>query len=441
MRRLLVAAALLATAVPTALAVSAGGYTPVCVTVQPGWGWYRVAAEFAPGVTGAARDAFISRMWGYEEEARITAGELVCIDPNDPALSSPQPSTTSSVPATTTSSTVSPSSTTTVSTSTTSLPPTGNGPLPNVPSNFNTATYIAPRPGVDESTAHEPTGNFRTLCRASHLAYDDPIVNPGTASAHLHLFFGNTAVNRNSTYESLRTTGDSTCEGGPINRTGYWMPAVFDGQGRVVPPDGIIVYYKATASGGTLAQQQTAIRSTQPLPNGLRMVAGAPGGHFNWRCENGSGLGSTIPNSCPGSEDLYATVSFPDCWNGRDLDSPDHRSHMAYRSYVNGIESCPASHPVRIPSISETFWWGDASDVGGWSLSSDMGAVDGSSFHADWFGAWDNPTMDRWFVNCLIGMEHSNNGYLCDGYGLTGARYAGTITSLARVPGWTPMQP
>lgn len=457
MRRFLAAAALLATTVP--FMASAGGYTPVCVTVQPGWGWYRVAAEFAPGLTGAARDAFIGRMWGYEEEARITAGELVCIDPNDPALttttvssSSPSTSTTtgpgtstttpttSSTPTSTSSSTSSSAPSTTVSAPTSTLPPTGNGPLPNVPSNFNTAQYIGARPGFEDSTADEPTGNFRTLCRPSHLAHDDPIVNPGTNSAHLHLFFGNTAANRNSTYQTLRTTGQSTCEGGPINRTGYWMPAMFDGQGRVVPPEGIIVYYKATASGGgvSFAQLQADIRSTVQAPNGLRMVT-APGQHMNWRCESGANSGTTIPSSCPAGDDLYASVSFPECWNGRDLDSPDHRSHMAYRSYVDGHLVCPATHPVLIPSISETFWWPDVTGLSQWTLSSDMGAARGSTLHADWFGAWDNPTQTRWHTNCLTGMENSNNGYLCDGFGLSGASHTGTITGTGRISGWTPM--
>ena len=98
--------------------------------------------------------------------------------------------------------------------------------------------------------------------------------------AHLHMFFGNTAADANSTYSSLRTTGGSTCEGGPINRTAYWVPAMFDGNGRVVAAEIIVVYYKGGASGGSLARQQEAIRQVQPLPPGLRMVAGAPGGHI-----------------------------------------------------------------------------------------------------------------------------------------------------------------
>jgi hypothetical protein len=71
--------------------------------------------------------------------------------------------------------------------------------------------------------------------------------------------------------------------------------------------------------------------------------------------------------NCPNG--LRAQVYFPSCWDGVNLDSPDHRSHMAYptQTYDNG--PCPASHPVRIISIflevtwhTEQFadmWYGD----------------------------------------------------------------------------------
>lgn len=44
---------------------------------------------------------------------------------------------------------------------------------------------------------------------------------------------------------------------------------------------------------------------------------------------------------------LRVQVSFPSCWDGKNFDSPDHKSHMAYPSLMdNGI--CPDSHPVRL---------------------------------------------------------------------------------------------
>ena len=45
---------------------------------------------------------------------------------------------------------------------------------------------------------------------------------------------------------------------------------------------------------------------------------------------------------------LALHVAFPNCWNGRDLDSADHRSHMAYGE----LGLCPPSHPVEVPTIN-----------------------------------------------------------------------------------------
>jgi hypothetical protein len=54
---------------------------------------------------------------------------------------------------------------------------------------------------------------------------------------------------------------------------------------------------------------------------------------------------------CPGG--IRATVIFPSCWDGRNLDSPDHRAHMAYSNVglASGARACPASHPVRVPQV------------------------------------------------------------------------------------------
>lgn len=57
---------------------------------------------------------------------------------------------------------------------------------------------------------------------------------------------------------------------------------------------------------------------------------------------------------CPGG--IRATVIFPSCWDGVTLDSPDHRSHVAYSPNSGALgaladDSCPSTHPVRIPQV------------------------------------------------------------------------------------------
>jgi hypothetical protein len=50
-------------------------------------------------------------------------------------------------------------------------------------------------------------------------------------------------------------------------------------------------------------------------------------------------------------------LAFPSCWNGKDLDSPDHKSHVAYSSLViDG--TCPPGFQTRIPTLFyETIFW------------------------------------------------------------------------------------
>jgi hypothetical protein len=47
------------------------------------------------------------------------------------------------------------------------------------------------------------------------------------------------------------------------------------------------------------------------------------------------------------------------CWDGKNLDSPDHKSHVAYPA-TGTFEStgpCPASHPIRLPQLMYEVMW------------------------------------------------------------------------------------
>jgi hypothetical protein len=257
------------------------------------------------------------------------------------------------------------------------------------------------------SASGDGTGAFRTVCDFSHMAFDDPIVYPGQpGKSHLHAFFGNTGINANSTATSIATTGNSTCRGGTINRSGYWVPAIIDTRdGTPVRPDSIIVYYKTGYNG----VKPGDIKS---LPQGLRMIAGdsknsAPyqwGGPAHFTCLDASGTGpqtQNIPVTCATGNWIWATVRFPQCWDGINLDSPDHKSHMS--SPVAG--SCPATHPVAVPEITVNVAYPvtDMSALARWRMASDTydpSIPAGYSSHADWFNGWKPQIMDAFVQHC-----------------------------------------
>lgn len=59
--------------------------------------------------------------------------------------------------------------------------------------------------------------------------------------------------------------------------------------------------------------------------------------------------------NCPAG--LRAQLIMPSCWDGKNLDAPDHKSHMAYPSALdNGI--CPDSHPKRFITLFYEVTWG-----------------------------------------------------------------------------------
>ncbi len=264
-------------------------------------------------------------------------------------------------------------------------------------------------------------GDFRTTCNLAKFAFDDPIVFPGRPGAsHLHVFFGNTAVDANSTPADVASRGNSTCRGGTLNRTAYWAPAVIDSRtGQVLTPNQGTFYYKTGYSIDPA--------TVQPIPAGLRMIAGDMRAttwqdHLGWGCRDRHAPSMTIPTGCGVGDAVRLTVSFPQCWDGVRLDSPDHKSHMAYPTYRNPPQrsTCPASHPVTIPLITEFFDYEitPTSTPASWRLSSDMYSTaipGGLSAHADWMNGWDPATMRTMVTSCLNRGADCQVGYLGDG--------------------------
>jgi Domain of unknown function (DUF1996) len=306
----------------------------------------------------------------------------------------------------------------------------------------------------------DPAGAFRFTCMAGQLAKDDPIVYPGQSGAsHLHQFFGNTGTNASSTYQSLRTTGGSTCTRTTdvsSQRSAYWMPAMLDGAGNAVKPDYMLTYYKAlpASSPDCGAPDTTHIGVCIPMPNGLRFIQGynmdtGKGGPtdtnsidywkmgFDCVVTDGSGVSYTgvtrtladmvATGKCPVGAWLRVFITFPDCWDGVHLDTADHRSHMAYASGagVNGRLACPADHPYNIPEIAlQAFFRTDANFAAGkWLLSSDAmmpGTTPGSTLHFDYWEAWSPVVKNMWQTGCINGHLSCNVGELGNGQTVTG---------------------
>ena len=265
-------------------------------------------------------------------------------------------------------------------------------------------------------------GQFRLGCQYSHFNSDDPIVFPGQpGKAHLHMFFGNTNVTSSTHYDpndmsqnSLTHYGGSSCQGAELNRTAYWMPAMFDGTGNVVIPKSIVVYYK---SNGTAAQAA----ATVALPEGLKIIGGSSKGNttvtgyhnmVEFDCYDNSAdwqypldaygnvSGRTIPATCPSGHFLHAVVSFPQCYRGTGLELTD-------TAYQDEKENCPAGW-VHMPQIQYIVDYppSPTGSYANWYLSSDRMPgqpvyPNGSTLHGDWYGGWNKDVMNTWINSCI----------------------------------------
>lgn len=302
----------------------------------------------------------------------------------------------------------------------------------NVPALLGSAT-------IPNTAAPDVVGAFRFVCSAGQLSYDDPIVYPGQhGKAHLHQFFGNLEANGNSTYESLRKSGDSTCMN-PLNRSAYWMPAMLDGKGNAVRPDVVTIYYKRLPASDPRCR--TWAKACVGIPRGLRVVFGwdqtrpndpQPNTNFNFGCQNvwvpiGPGDKSlrAVSEYCntPGYS-INARIHTPPCWNGRDLDSPDHRSHMA--EWVTG--GCPSTHPYIVPefTLGAIYSIEAGDDTRLWHLSSDHMLPKfeaGASFHSDYFEAWEEAIRLRWEAACIDKLLNCSDGDLGDGQIMARGQY------------------
>jgi Domain of unknown function (DUF1996) len=95
--------------------------------------------------------------------------------------------------------------------------------------------------------------------------------------------------------------------------------------------------------------------------------------------------------TCPAGTMLESYLDFPHCWNGRDLDSADHKSHMSYP--VGG--ACPASHPVVVPELRQVMRYPVNGNPAGFRLASGPGYPMHGDFFQRMAGRRDGPAGER----------------------------------------------
>ncbi|TFK22759.1 hypothetical protein FA15DRAFT_595516 [Coprinopsis marcescibilis] len=262
----------------------------------------------------------------------------------------------------------------------------------------------------------------------------DPVVTPGRVSSHVHSVVGGSNFRMTVSTASLR---QSSCTSIPIpqDKSAYWFPHLyfqfmeewnlfeFERRGRnmyaknindvllremlISPPD----YLFSDRAGTTTA-----------FPDDFRMISGDmtlrsydPKNYaqqaVSHLCLDFSGVSTRhtgLPTRpCPSG--IRSQINFPSCWDGKNLDSGDHKGHLAFPS--GGPDSGSCNNPKfskTVPRVFVEVYWDSNSFEKYRSQAKNSaqpfvfsnGDPTGYGFHADFVNGWDAGVLQKAVDNC-----------------------------------------
>ncbi|MFI1070152.1 DUF1996 domain-containing protein [Streptomyces puniciscabiei] len=233
----------------------------------------------------------------------------------------------------------------------------GDGPAA---ADFVDITKVAPNVlSKPNKTPNASTGTFTTRCgvnaNQNHNS-DNVIVAPGVTNGahHVHDYVGNQKVNAFSSNQTF-LQGGTSCQ----NRndlSAYYWPVIREQDGTQEKDAGADGGGKDLNVGKILVAQQAQIKyvgspasKVVAMPQFLRIITGDAKAFVNgpananahWSCtgfENRVQLTDKYP-ICPQGSNVVRSFAFQSCWDGQNIDSANHRTHVAFADPASGV--CP----------------------------------------------------------------------------------------------------
>lgn len=116
---------------------------------------------------------------------------------------------------------------------------------------------------------------------------------------------------------------------------------------------GQTVYY---LSSGKVTAFKPGFRMTVGNPSYRTKADNAKNPSLDFTCLSSTTTRDNYAKTFPTktcSMGIMVSIRFPTCWDGVNVDSESHQSHVAYPSG----RTCPSTHPVSIPQVFyETYW-------------------------------------------------------------------------------------
>ncbi|KAK5627031.1 hypothetical protein RRF57_002747 [Xylaria bambusicola] len=270
---------------------------------------------------------------------------------------------------------------------------------------FSKAHVVAVLLSASSSYAQDIGGTFTVNCSPLTIQRRDPVISFGKdTSDHVHAVIGGTAFRGNTTNEDALNSKATTCDK-ILDHSIYWVPTLYhinnDGRYELVKHKGGAVYYQNRACNYQAGRTRCpSIKENFPtvFPAGLRMISGDK----DLRTFNKNDIAQrAINHHCLGSIDqetnslplvhcdtIRSQVTFPPCWDGVNVDSADHKSHMAFPAigdFNGGV--CPESHPVALIQLFYEFHF-DTKKYTDRNFVFAQGDKTGYGFHGDFINGW-----------------------------------------------------
>ncbi|KAG7093489.1 hypothetical protein E1B28_007163 [Marasmius oreades] len=271
------------------------------------------------------------------------------------------------------------------------------------------------------------------------------------------MFIPFTVPTADSTFDSLRTSKCTSCQVSQ-DLSNYWFPKLYFRDPKTktfeaVPNGGLLIYYQNRgnldkANGGP---------GLKAFPPGFRMLSGNPvlrtkkttngagtqqelaERAIQWAClrytstaPSYNGIGGFPTTNCEAG--FQSRLHFPACWDGKNVDSTDHKSHVAFLSMLdNG--SCPPTHPIGLMKVFYEVTWNVDAFTGRWQESdgwpfvyvslmislpishlvdashrTTLSRLPGYSWHGDFQNGWDVNVFQEAIDECNNPNDDTING-------------------------------